>query len=118
MTSKKAQPGFFARHDNIYVFVPNLIGTQTREPCLEGVWNCDFEGIMQVIPGTKSSSHQAAGACGYCHFPYTAADPCNLCITHSPQLCCTGYARVVFSLYAFSVALISPTQCVVCYFLG
>jgi hypothetical protein len=76
--SKGPQPGFFGRHNNVYLYVPNLIGAT------------------------------GATRAGWVPRPGELTTLLN---------CCAGYARVVFALYAFAIALVSPEQCFLAYFL-
>ena len=86
-----AQPGFFGRHDNIYLYIPNLIGAR------KAGWSARVprqpQELLRRLPSRPACPPQP-----------TAAAPT------------AGYARVAFALYAFAIALRDPTQCFLAYF--
>lgn len=82
------KPGFLERHDNVYLYVPNLIGKHTRSPAGRSCCGrCPVLGAWR-----KSTGHVR-----------TSLPP-------------AGYARVAFALYAFAIALHDPAQCCLAYF--
>ena len=88
-----SKPGFFQRHSNIYLYIPNLIGALTP-----------------AGSGAASGHHYAGGG------ERRRAAPSSSPEAALPR--CAGYARVAFTLYAFHLAFKHPAACVALYFFG
>lgn len=86
----KQGAGFFGRHNNVYIYVPNLIGKNFNHCCCALALRC-----------------MRASASRFDHL-------WSLISMH--QLLFAGYVRVAFALYAFAISMTSPLQCIVFYF--
>ena len=89
-TQRRGGPGFFGRHENVFLYVPNLIGA-----------------LLPLLRALPPPPPAAAATCRTATQP--GARP--TCTTSSP-----GYARVAAAIYAFGVALSDPAATVLAYF--
>lgn len=88
-TQREGDVGFFGRHGNVYMYIPNLIGASQSQP-------------LQAAAGPHCRRHN---------------DPPTLSSLSAPSLLrCTGYARVAAAVFAFGVAQRDPAACCAAYF--
>ena len=108
--------GFFERHSNVYVYVPNLIGAS---------FGLASKSWRQPHPQAANAVRWLSEAPDRIVWPFELLrgrlcdSPLSNTLTPPPfARLRAGYGRVACALYAFAVAQSHPVQCVVSYFLG
>lgn len=101
----KEAAGFFGRHSNVYVYVPNLIGAGQLGSATKQCCRCRCPSCRRLLRPNADIKIDSLQSC--------AVLPCqdNPGCVPLPA----GYARVAAALYAFAVALQHPTAAVLAY---
>jgi hypothetical protein len=95
------QAGFWGRHENVYIYIPNLIGRPPTHTSVASQMYTLTNSNIAVRCETENSAHVLA---------------IKLFLTF--RRAATGYGRVLIMLISFTIARTAPLTCVGLYFLG